>query len=179
MLILKNSHQQYQKFIELFLDKLYIETNRHITLFEQQSIILKLWNADLTGIIPIIRPLYAKTNKLNIAADGTIITSHTSPYGRKICSCKLNIGEKCNCLRKFTDPDATWGWDSFHEKYVYGHGFHTFTACGSRYDLPIHLKCVSAARHDSITGIYHLKELVDSYVNIKFFSAYLAAPLKF
>lgn len=117
--------------------------------------------------------LLGDINNFNIAADGTLVRSHTSHFGKKVCDCKLKPGEKCNCHRKFTDPDATWGWDSFHEAYVYGHTFHGFTACGSKYDLPLHIKSVSAARHDSITGIYHLKELIDSYsdTNIHFYSA--------
>ncbi len=323
MLIVQNSHQQYQKFVETYLDMLYIQTNQHVTLFERQSYILKFWDADLTGIVTILKPFYSKSNKgippkdavalfrslllmtevgvtsiskwvkelrstpiyaiisgfiptcckpseynayfdklpgvgtfydfinklircdkkfhkaklkkfrrkpkkklkknqkanepkgtlterivkrvikyddsklpdtiestlniilkdvfvkpslstgilgncdgLNVAADGTLIKTHASPYGRKVCSCKLKPGEKCNCRRKFTDPSACWGWDSFHEVYVYGHGFHGFTACDSRYDLPLHLKSVSAERHDSITGIYNLKEFANLYSDI-------------
>lgn len=320
MLIVQNSHQQYQKFVETYLDTLYIQTNQHITLFEKQSYILKFWSADLTGIVHVLKPYYSQAsvgvppkdavalfrslllmsevgitsiskwvselratpiyaiisgfipacckpsdynnyfnsipgvgtfydfmkklirydkklhkskhkkfrrkpkkkekknqkanepkstlserlvkrvlkygdsklpdtiestlnlvlkevfvkpslavgllgniNKLNVAADGTLVSTSGSPYGKKVCNCKLKPGEKCNCRRKFTDPDAAWGWDSFHEVYVYGHTFHGFTTCDSKYDLPLHLKSVSAARHDSVTGIFHLKEFVDLY----------------
>lgn len=320
MLIVKNSHHQYQKFVETYLDTLYIQTNQHITLFEKQAHILKFWSADLTGIVHVLRPFYSQTNRgippkdavalfrslllmsevgitsiskwvselrstpiyavisgfipacckpsdynnyfdsipgvgtfydfmkklirydkklhktkhkkfkrkpkkkqkknqkanepkstlterlvkrvlkydnvklpdtiestlnlilkevfvlpslasgllgnineFNVAADGTLVWTSGSPYGKKVCDCKLKPGEKCNCRRKFTDPDAAWGWDSFHEVYVYGHTFHGFTACDSKYDLPLHIKSVSAARHDSVTGIFHLKEFVDLY----------------
>lgn len=327
MLIVQNSHQQYQKFVENSLNKLFILTNQHSTILENQNLILKFWNADFYSLIPILKPLYSSSkgrpskdivalfrflllmaevgeasipqwvktlrshpfyaiisgfvpqclytssykplfnslpgigtfydfmnklirsdklyhksklkkikrkpkkkqkknhkanepkstlterivkrvlkydnsklpdsfesnlntilksvfvspslksgllgdvNKFNIAADGTILSSHTSPFGKKVCNCKLLPGQKCDCKRKFTDPDAAWGWDSYHEVYVFGHGFHTFTACSSKYDLPMHIKSVSAARHDAITGIYHLKEFVDSYPDIKIYSA--------
>lgn len=110
-------------------------------------------------------------SKLNVAGDGTCMPTQSSPYGKKVCDCKLNPGEKCDCLRKFTDPSATWGWDSFNEQYFYGHTFHGFTACDSFYSLPIHIKFVSASRHDSVTGVYAIKELVDLYPEIKFNSA--------
>lgn len=109
-------------------------------------------------------------SKLNIAGDGTCMPTQASPYGKKVCDCVLKPGEHCDCYRKFTDPSATWGWDSFNEQYYYGHTFHGFTACDSFYSLPIHIKFVSAARHDSVTGVYALKELVELYPEIKFYS---------
>ncbi|MTI84686.1 MAG: transposase, partial [Firmicutes bacterium] len=39
------------------------------------------------------------------------------------------------------------------------------------YSLPIHIKCVTGERHDSVTGVYELKELVDLYPEINFYSA--------
>lgn len=119
-------------------------------------------------VVPATRlGLLGDPNNLNIAGDGTLIATHASHYGKKVCSCK----EKCNCKRLFTDPCASWGWDSFRECYVYGHGFHCFTSSDSPFDLPLHIKTVSAKRHDSITGIYALKELRDLYTEFKFNTA--------
>lgn len=120
-------------------------------------------------VIPSINMgIMGDPSKLNVAADGTCMPTQASPYGKKVCDCKLNHGEKCDCLRKFTDPSAHWGWDSFNEKYYYGHTYHGFTAADSFYSLPIHIKFVSAKRHDSVTGVYALKELVDLYPEIDF-----------
>ena len=105
---------------------------------------------------------------VNIAGDGTCMPSNASPYGKKVCNCKLKPYQKCDCPRFFSDPTATWGWDSYNEKYFYGHTFHGFTASDSFYSLPIHIKCVAGKRHDSITGTYHLKELVDLYHEVNF-----------
>lgn len=97
--------------------------------------------------------------------------SHASHYGKKVCNCKLKSNEHCDCPRLFSDPTAQWGWDSYKEQYFYGHTFHCFTASNSFYSLPIHIKGVSGERHDSVTGIYHLKEMVDLYPNINFYSS--------
>ncbi len=109
--------------------------------------------------------------KLNVAADGTCMPTHASPYGKKVCNCKLKPYEHCDCPRYFSDPTAQWGWDSYNEHYFYGHTFHGFVASDSFNSLPIHIKCVSGERHDSVTGIYELKELVDLYPEISFYSA--------
>ncbi|KJS84907.1 MAG: hypothetical protein JM58_09970 [Peptococcaceae bacterium BICA1-8] len=110
-------------------------------------------------------------NKFNIAGDGTCMPTHASHYGKKVCNCKLKPGQHCDCPRLFADPTATWGWDSYNEQYFYGHTFHGFTASDSFYSLPIHIKCVTGERHDSVTGVYELKELVALYPEINFYSA--------
>ena len=117
------------------------------------------------------RGLLGNPKKFNTAGDGTCMPTHASPYGKKVCDCVLKPGEGCKCKRKFTDPSASWGWDSYNERYFYGHSFHVFTAADSFYSLPIHIKCVTGERHDSITGIFALKELVDLYPELLFHSA--------
>lgn len=109
--------------------------------------------------------------KFNIAGDGTCMPTHASHYGKKVCGCILKPGESCDCKRKFSDSSATWGWDSYNERYFYGHTFHVFTAAESFYSLPIHIKCVTGERHDSVTGIFALKEVVNLYPEMKFFTA--------
>ena len=48
---------------------------------------------------------------LSVAGDGTKISTFASSYGKKICSCE----GPCNHPRIFSDRDARWGWDFFHE----------------------------------------------------------------
>ncbi|NSW92800.1 MAG: transposase [Firmicutes bacterium] len=123
-------------------------------------------------VLPSLKSgLLGDPQKLNIAGDGTCMPTHAAHYGKKICDCVLKPGEFCKCKRKFTDPSATWGWDSYHERYFYGHTFHVITAADSFYSLPIHIKCVTGERHDSVTGIFALKEVIDLYPEIKCFSA--------
>lgn len=45
--------------------------------------------------------------------DGTSARTGASCYGKLICACRKNRIFKCNCPRKFSDPDASWGWNSY------------------------------------------------------------------
>ena len=72
-----------------------------------QSIFMK------TAVIPSANAgLLGDPLKLNISGDGTCVESHTYPSGHKTCSCQGT----CSCPRKFADPEAKWGWDSYHER---------------------------------------------------------------
>lgn len=68
------------------------------------------------------------TDKFNIAGDSTCMPTHASLYGKKICDCKLERGHSCDCKRKFLDPSASWGWDSYKELWFYGHSFLCFSS---------------------------------------------------
>jgi hypothetical protein len=121
-------------------------------------------------VMPSLRMgILGDISSFNIAGDGTCMPSNASHYGYKICNCEK--GKSCDCVRNFTDPDASWGWDSYNESWFYGHSFHCFTACDSYYSLPLHIKCVTGERHDSVTGVYALAELVNLYPEIRFNTA--------
>ena len=72
-----------------------------------------------------------------VAGDGNSLVTGARPLGRRTCSCPKD--GKCDCPRRFADPDATWGWDSYREIYVYGHRFYEVAASGSGHDRPIAL----------------------------------------
>jgi len=55
LLSIKYSHAQYQAFVRNSLSKYYIENGQHITVILRADLILKLWNADLTGIVDLLR----------------------------------------------------------------------------------------------------------------------------
>ncbi len=95
--------------------------------------------------------LLGDTNKLIVSGDGTCITSNASHYGHKVCGCE---GE-CNCPRKFTDPTARWGWDSYHERWYYGYSAYLLSVHNPalKLDLPIYMKFVEAQRFDGVTLI--------------------------
>ncbi|WP_146164509.1 hypothetical protein [Halanaerobium congolense] len=65
------------------------------------------------------------------------------------CDCRQNGIFNCSCPRRFSDPTANWGWDSYRGRYVYGYSNYTFTAADSPYDLPVYSVLNQAARHDS------------------------------
>lgn len=102
---------------------------------------------------------------VSISGDGTCIKSGASPYGRKTCKCS---DFHCDCLRKFSDPNATWGWDSHNERYFYGYTGYFISAYNKalKLDLPLYLRIVDAKRHDSISAVVALAEFRDLYPNL-------------
>jgi hypothetical protein len=105
-----------------------------------------------TAVIPSANAgLLGDVNSLSASADGTSVLSHSSPYGHKICTC---IG-KCSCPRSFADPEARWGWDSYHEQWFFGYSAYILSVHNSdlSLDLPIYLKFVQASRHDSVSFV--------------------------
>ncbi|MBA1336634.1 MAG: hypothetical protein HPY66_3069 [Firmicutes bacterium] len=107
-------------------------------------------------------------NRFSIAMDGSCYNSGASHTGVKICDCQSKGIYKCQCPRRYSDPDATWGWDSYHEEYFYGDTLFSVTASDSPYDLPIYLRIAQAPRHDSILTIFALNEVRKLYPDITF-----------
>jgi len=93
-------------------------------------------------------------NAFSIAGDGTSARTGASRYGKLICVCRKNGIYKCSCPRNYSDPEASWGWDSYREEYYYGRSLYAFTAADSPYDLPIYLDFFKAYRHDSLCFTY-------------------------
>jgi hypothetical protein len=109
------------------------------------------------GIIP---------DELDVSGDGTCIETGASHYGRKICECKTF---QCDCPRKFSDPNATWGWDSHNERYFYGYTGYFISTYNRelKADLPLYLRLVQANRHDSVSAVVSLAEFRDLYPDLK------------
>ena len=102
---------------------------------------------------------------VSISGDGTCVKTGASPYGRKTCKC---VEFACNCTRKFSDPNATWGWDSHCERYFYGYTGYFISTYNSteKLDLPLYLRFVGANRHDSISAVVAIAEFRDLYPNL-------------
>lgn len=96
-------------------------------------------------------------NAFSFAGDGSPYYSGASHYGVKTCSCRSKGIFNCSCPRRFSDPDAKWGWDSYREQWFFGSTLYGITASDSPYDLPIYLKNVQASRHDGISTIFALE----------------------
>jgi hypothetical protein len=97
---------------------------------------------------------------LNVSGDGTCMPTGASSYGKKLCGCKDNGVYNCDCPRKFSDPTATWGWDSHNEKYFYGYSGYFISTYDKTHkvDLPLYIRFVDAKRHDSVSAIVSLSE---------------------
>ncbi|MCL2087829.1 MAG: hypothetical protein FWH05_09600 [Oscillospiraceae bacterium] len=109
------------------------------------------------GIIP---------DEIEVSGDGTCIETGASHYGVKICECK---DFRCDCPRRFSDPNATWGWDSHNERYFYGYTGYFISTYNRdlKADLPLYLRLVEAKRHDSVSAVVALAELRDLYPDLK------------
>lgn len=112
--------------------------------------------------------LLGDANSLSVAFDGSSYYSSAGHYGVKVCDCRSKGIYNCTCPRRFSDPDATWGWDSYREQWFYGDTLFNVTASDSPNDLPIYLRIVQASRHDSITTVFALRDIHTMYPNFKF-----------
>jgi len=112
--------------------------------------------------------LLGDTSKLSVALDGSSYKSGASHYGVKVCDCRLKGIYNCTCPRRLSDPEATWGWDSYRNQWFYGSTLFTVTASDSPYDLPIYMRIVQANRHDSVTTIFALRDIHSIYHNLSF-----------
>ena len=103
---------------------------------------------------------------LHLAGDGTHLTTWAKAHGHKLCTCDNRAkprAEHCPCARRFHDPQASWGWDSYRECYVYGHGLYELTAYSLRHtcQLPLVINVLDNHRHDSVAYLAAMHEAVD------------------
>ena len=108
------------------------------------------------GIVP---------EKLDASGDGTCIETGASHYGVMTCKCRENGVYKCDCPRRFSDPNATWGWDSHKGVWFYGYSGY-YISIYNKYlaiDLPLYLRLVEARRHDSVSAVVALAEFRELY----------------
>ncbi len=87
-----------------------------------------------------------------------------------MCDCVKNGNFKCDCKRNFSDADARWGWDSYHEQYFYGYTEYILSVYNSdlKCDLPLYLRLVQAQRFDGVSAIVALAEARKLYTTFKF-----------
>jgi len=126
-----------------------------------------------TAVIPSAQlGLLGDVRKLKISADGTCILSHASPYGHRTCSCEGS----CTCPRRFSDPDAKFGWDSYHECWFYGHTAYLLSVHNPdlKLDLPIYMRFVEAQRFDGVSLIASLAHARYLYKDTLHFDSLLA-----
>ena len=104
--------------------------------------------------------------ELVIPGDGTHLATWANAHGHKLCTCdnrNKSRSEHCDCLRRFHDPLATWGWDSYRECYVYGHALYELTAYSLHHtcQLPLVVNVLDNHRHDSVAYLAAMHEAVD------------------
>ena len=103
--------------------------------------------------------LLGDVNSFSFAGKGFPYYSGASHYSVKTCDWRSKGIFNCSCPRRFSDPDAKWGWDSDRERWFFGSTLYEITATDSPYDLPIYLKNIQANRHDSVSTIFALEDI--------------------
>jgi hypothetical protein len=104
------------------------------------------------------RGLLGDTSSFRVIGDGTPVETGARSFGKFLCDCRKSGNWKCTCKRQFSDPDATWGWDSYREKYYFGRTLYMFTAADSPYDLPVYPRLFKASQHDAVSWICGYQE---------------------
>lgn len=157
------------------------------------GVVKRLVAAEEKGKLPDIRPekvlqqllkhavidtsfslgLFGDSSNISIAGDGSPFYAGSSPYGVRVCDCKSKGIHQCECPRKFSDPDASWGWDSYRERWFYGDSLYAITAANSYNDLPIFLQSGQASRHDGASTVFALRNVLNLYpeLNVRNFLA--------
>ena len=114
----------------------------------------------IASVVPSLELGLIVPDNLTVAGDGTCLHSHANPCGHKVCKCHEHGIYDCSCPRHYSDPDASWGWDSDLNSYFYGHTLYMLSYHNEQYqtDLPLHIRFFDARRHDSVSGIVTLAE---------------------
>jgi hypothetical protein len=83
---------------------------------------------------------------LSASGDGSPVQTGGSRHGRRVCSCPKH--KRCDCPRRYSDPDANVGWDSHRERFFYGHHLYEIVAPSNKHDLPLALRLDPASTSD-------------------------------
>lgn len=103
----------------------------------------------LSAVLPSIQFGLIAQDNLTLSGDGTAVVSHASPYGKRI---KGSISND----KHFSDPDASWGYDSDNKTWYFGRTLYMICHRNNtlKLELPITMKFTSARRHDSLNFLY-------------------------
>jgi hypothetical protein len=116
--------------------------------------------------------LLGNSQNLKVSADGACVESHANPRGHKTCDCEGH----CACDRRFADPDAMWGWDSYHERYFYGYSMYALSNHNAslKLDLPLYIRFTDARQFDGVSLIEAFAHARSIYQGFLRFEALLA-----
>lgn len=114
-----------------------------------------------------------KNKKLILSGDSTKLPVHCNVHGKKACNCQ---NRHCDCKRFFNAPEASWGYDAYHDTFVFGHSLYEFVSWtnsqtdqtdqkgyskGYSYELPLYLMIATAARHDSVMATFGMHRIIN------------------
>lgn len=106
------------------------------------------------AVLPSIECGLIPKQHLTVSGDGTAVHTHARPRGHHREGAPEN-------LRHFSDPDASFGWDSDLDKHYFGYTLFQLSCYnpGLKADIPLLLRFTSAKRHDSVSFLVAFHEL--------------------
>lgn len=109
----------------------------------------------LAAVIPSVRKGIVSPDRLTLSGDGTVVPSHSDCWGHRLPSSPAS-----DLSRHYSDPEASWGWDSSKKNWYFGHTLYML--CSRNNDLcvelPLLMKFTDAKRHDSLNFLYAFDE---------------------
>ena len=100
---------------------------------------------------------------LTVSGDGTSVHTHSNPNGHSLpCPAHtLSPLEYTSLPRHYSDPDASWGWDSGLDSFYFGYTLFQLSCHNPvlHTDLPLLLRFTSARRHDSVSFLAAFHEM--------------------
>ncbi len=116
----------------------------------------------IAAVRPSVRKGVIPSGPITASGDGTCVHTHSNPYGKRFKGCPFSdaCASHDECFRHYSDPDATWGWDSDLDDHYFGYTLYhlDYHNPALKADLPLILRFTSAARHDSVSGLVTLQE---------------------
>ncbi len=107
----------------------------------------------------IEKGLIDETKNLTLCGDGSTVPTGASNIGKKTCDCRANNIYDCDCLRKYSDVDAEWGWDNREGDFIFGHRFYQFVAPENKHDFPFYISFDSANKHEAVMCLEALERI--------------------
>jgi hypothetical protein len=125
----------------------------------------QLWNELLGQVVAgsVERGLIPGAHALCGAADGTPLESGCYSHGLKSCECLKT--RACDHPRRFTDPGALNGYDSYRHRWFVGRHLQTLVEANSGYGLPLWLNLEPANCHDAVSGAIVLHRACQHYAH--------------
>jgi hypothetical protein len=95
-------------------------------------------------------------DNIEVSFDGSCIRSGGNSCGKKICECS----DPCECKRKYSDGNATFGYDSHERSFYFGYNNVQLNYRNEKLkiDLPLYNRLVQGGRHDSVPAMPVLRE---------------------
>lgn len=111
------------------------------------------------AVLPSIQCGLIPSENLTVSGDGTAVHTHANPRGHRRNNSSSQEYDPA-APHHFSDPDATWGWDSDLDKYYYGYTLFQLSCYNQdlHVDLPLLLRFTSARRHDSVSFLVAFHE---------------------